>query len=121
MRYLEKYRKPLIKQYNIEAYRKAKAKKIENKQYDPADMIEGFGRYKDGFEVPQELIDLTLERAKEAKIQYTDSMLQVTMPVLRIQLKALLARDLWDMNEYFQIVNPSLEIYRQGLKAIKEE
>ncbi len=121
LRYLEKYRKQLIKQYNIEAYRKAKAKKIENKQYDPADMIEGFGRYKDGFEVPQELIDLTLERAKEAKIQYTDSMLQATMPVLRIQLKALLARDLWDMNEYFQIVNPSLEIYRQGLKAIKEE
>ncbi len=121
LRYLEKYRKQLIKQYNIEAYRKAKAKKIENKQYNPADMIEGFKRYKDGFEVPQELIDLTLERAKEAKIQYTDSMLQVTMPVLRIQLKALLARDLWDMNEYFQIVNPSLEIYRQGLKAIKEE
>ncbi len=121
LRYLEKYRKQLIKQYNIEAYRKAKAKKIENKQYNPADMIEGFGRYKDGFEVPQELIDLTLERAKEAKIQYTDSMLQATMPVLRIQLKALLARDLWDMNEYFQIVNPSLEIYRQGLKAIKEE
>lgn len=121
LRYLEKYRKPLIKQYNIEAYRKAKAKKIENKQYNPADMIEGFGRYKDGFEVPQELIDLTLERAKEAKIQYTDSILQATMPVLRIQLKALLARDLWDMNEYFQIVNPSLEIYRQGLKAIKEE
>lgn len=121
LRYLEKYRKQLIKKYNIDAYRKAKAKKIENKQYDPADMIEGFGRYKDGFEVPQELIDLTLERAKEAKIQYTDSMLQATMPVLRIQLKALLARDLWDMNEYFQIVNPSLEIYRQGLKAIKEE
>ena len=121
LRYLEKYRKQLIKKYNIDAYRKAKAKKIENKQYNPADMIEGFGRYKDGFDVPQELIDLTLERAKEAKIQYTDSMLQATMPVLRIQLKALLARDLWDMNEYFQIVNPSLEIYRQGLKAIKEE
>lgn len=121
LRYLEKYRKPLIKQYNIEAYRKAKAKKIENKQYNPADMIEGFKRYKEGFEVPQELIDLTLERAKEAKIQYTDSMLQATMPVLRIQLKALLARDLWDMNEYFQIINPSFEIYRQGLKAIKEE
>lgn len=121
LRYLDKYRKPLVKQYNIEAYRKAKAKKLENKQYNPADLIEGFGRYKDGFEVPQELIDLTLERAEEAKIQYTDSMLQATMPVLRIQLKALLARDLWDMNEYFQIVNPSLEIYRQGLKAIKEE
>ncbi len=121
LKYLEKYRKPLIKQYNIEAYRKAKAKRFENKQYDPKDLTEGFKRYETDFSVPQEMIDILLEKAKESKIQYTDSMLQATMPVLRIQLKALLARDLWDMNEYFQILNPSLEIYQHGLKAIKEE
>lgn len=121
LKYLEKYRKPLIKQYNIESYRKAKAKRFENKQYDPKDLTEGFRKYKSDFVVPQEMIDILLEKAKESKIQYTDSMLQATMPVLRIQLKALLARDLWDMNEYFQILNPSLEIYRHGLKAIKEE
>ncbi len=121
LKYLEKYRKPLIKQYNIEAYRKAKAKRFENKQYDPKDLTEGFKRYEADFSVPQEMIDILLEKAKESKIQYTDSMLQATMPVLRIQLKALLARDLWDMNEYFQILNPSLEIYQHGLKAIKEE
>lgn len=121
LKYLEKYRKPLIKQYNIEAYRKAKAKRFENKQYDPKDLTEGFKRYETDFYVPQEMIDILLEKAKESKIQYTDSMLQATMPVLRIQLKALLARDLWDMNEYFQILNPSLEIYQHGLKAIKEE
>ena len=121
LKYLEKYRKPLIKQYNIESYRKAKAKRFENKQYDPKDLTEGFRKYKSDFEVPQEMIDILLEKAKESKIQYTDSMLQATMPVLRIQLKALLARDLWDMNEYFQILTPSLEIYRHGLKAIKEE
>ena len=121
LKYLEKYRKPLIKQYNIETYRKAKAKRFENKQYDPKDLTEGFKRYEADFYVPQEMIDILLEKAKESKIQYTDSMLQATMPVLRIQLKALLARDLWDMNEYFQILNPSLEIYQHGLKAIKEE
>lgn len=121
LKYLEIHRKAFIKQYNIEAYRKAKAKRFENKQYDPKDLTEGFKRYETEFSVPQEMIDILLEKAKESKIEYTDSMLQATMPVLRIQLKALLARDLWDMNEYFQILNPSLEIYRHGLKAIKEE
>ncbi len=121
LKYLEKYRKPLIKQYNIEAYRKAKSNRFENKQYEANDLTEGFKRYQSEFVVPQEMLDILLEKAKEAKITYTDSMLQATMPVLRIQLKALLARDLWDMNEYFQILNPSLEIYQQGLKAIKEE
>ena len=36
-------------------------------------------------------------------------------------LKAFLARDLWDMSEYFQVVNPINSIYTEGLKALKEE
>ena len=121
LKYLEKNRKSFIKKYNIEAYRKAKANRFEGKQYVASDLTDGFKRFQSEFFVPQEMIDMLLDKAKEAKIQYTDSMLQATMPSLRIQLKALLARDLWDMNEYFQIINPSLEIYRQGMKAIKEE
>ena len=121
LKYLEKNRKSFIKKYNIEAYRKAKANRFEGKQYVASDLTDGFKRFQSEFFVPQEMIDMLLDKAKEAKIQYTDSMLQATMPSLRIQLKALLARDLWDMSEYFQIINPSLEIYRQGLKAIKEE
>ena len=43
--------------------------------------------------------------------------------MIKLQLKGLLARDLWDMSEYSQILNPSSEIYKAGLKAIgiKEE
>ena len=121
LKYLEKHRKSLIKEYGIEKYRSAKAKKLENKTYAPADLTEGFMRFKKNFEVPEEMLGILLEKAKEAKIQYSDSMLEATMPSLKVQLKALLARDLWDMNEYFQIFNPSNEIYKEGLRAIKEE
>ena len=77
---------------------------------------EGFQRFKNEFEVPSELIDILLERAKEAKIEYTDSMLQASLPLIKVQLKALLARDLWDLSEYYQIMNPTTEIYRKGLE-----
>ena len=43
------------------------------------------------------------------------------MPYLRLQLKALVARDLWDMSEYFQIINSTNEIYQRGLEAIKDD
>ena len=67
------------------------------------------------------MMDMLIAKAKEEKIEYTDSAFQATLPLLRVQMKALVARDLWDMSEYFEIINPTTEIYKQGLKAIKDE
>lgn len=36
-------------------------------------------------------------------------------------MKALVARDLFSSSEYYEIINPISEIYKQGLKAIKDE
>jgi carboxyl-terminal processing protease len=43
---------------------------------------------------------------------------QNTLPMLRLNLKALIARDLWDMNEYFQIWNESSEPVQQAVKLL---
>lgn len=119
LKYLDQNRKRLVKEYNIDVYRKQKAKESKGKDvvYDMSD----FNRYKTSFEVPKELIDIMLEKAKESKIEYNDSTLSESLPMIKIQLKALLARDLWDMNEYFQIINPINEIYIEGLKALNDE
>ncbi len=119
LKYLDLNRKRLVKEYNIDAYRKLKGKESKGKDvvYDMSD----FNRYKTSFEVPKELINIMLEKAKESKIEYNDSTLSESLPMIKIQLKALLARDLWDMNEYFQIINPINEIYIEGLKALNDE
>ena len=118
LKYLDKYRKSLIKEYNVNDFRKQLSLKQAKKSYDVNAILrnEGFQRFKNEFEVPSELIDILLERAKEAKIEYTDSMLQASLPLIKVQLKALLARDLWDLSEYYQIMNPTTEIYRKGLE-----
>ena len=118
LKYLDKYRKSLIKEYNVNDFRKQLSLKQAKKSYDVNAILrnEGFHRFKNEFEVPSELIDILLERAKEAKIEYTDSMLQASLPLIKVQLKALLARDLWDLSEYYQIMNPTTEIYRKGLE-----
>lgn len=121
MKYLDKHRKQFIKEYGIDAYRKQLQLTPGKKGYDASVIVknEGFQRFKDTFEVPQEMVDIMLERAKEAKIEYTDNALQESLPLVKIQLKALLARDLWDMSEYYQIMNPINEIYNKGLEALK--
>ena len=67
------------------------------------------------------MMDILLDKVKEAKIVYTDSTLQASMPLLKTQMKALVARDIWDMSEYYEIINPTSEIFKKGLQAIKDD
>ena len=119
LKFLDSHRKKFEKEYRIDEYRKAK--KRENKGKEVEYDMTHFDRFKESYEIPQELIDIVLEKAKEAKVVYNDSVLAASLPTIKLQLKALLARDLWDMSEYFQIINPLNEIYLKGLEAIKDE
>ena len=78
-----------------------------------------FEEFERGFEVPQSLIDNIIEEGKNQDIKpKDDDELQRTIPVLRYQLKALVARDLWDMNEYFRIFNEHSDIVKKGLETL---
>ena len=46
--------------------------------------------------------------------------LKLTLPRLATQVKALVARDIWDMDEYFQIVNETSDIVKKGLETIEK-
>jgi carboxyl-terminal processing protease len=69
--------------------------------------------------VPQSLVDDILAEGKKQKIEpKDDDELQRTLPYLRLQLKALIARDLWDMSEYYSVINEKSEIVLKALEVI---
>jgi carboxyl-terminal processing protease len=41
------------------------------------------------------------------------------MPLLLLQLKALIARDLWDMSEYYSIFNEDSDIVKKALELLQ--
>ena len=76
-----------------------------------------FQNFLNRFEVPQSLIDDILAEGKKQKVEPKDKAeLQRTLPYLRTQLKALVARDIWGMNEYFQIINKQNLILQKALE-----
>ena len=80
-----------------------------------------FDAYKTTFEVPQAVIDRMLEEAAKDGVKPKDEAeRQKTMPLLRLQLKALVARDLWDMDEYFSIVNEKSDIVMRALQLLQQ-
>ncbi|MBR1414256.1 MAG: S41 family peptidase [Prevotella sp.] len=79
-----------------------------------------FDRFKEKFETPQELLDSVVSAGEKQNVKpRSDEELQQTMPMLRLQLKALIARDLWDMSEYYAIINEDSEIVKKALELLQ--
>lgn len=78
-----------------------------------------FEDYLQRFEVPQSVIDGIMAEAEKQNIKpKDDEELQRTLPYLRLQLKALIARDLWEMNEYFTIMGETNDILQRALQLL---
>jgi len=80
--------------------------------------FEDFDRH---FTVPQELTDALIAAGKEAGVTYNDEEYKRSQSFIHTQLKALIARDLWDMNEYYRIMNRENESVQKALQLLKEE
>ena len=79
-----------------------------------------FEKFKSSFEMPKDVIDkLIADAAKDKVVPKNDDELKQTMPQLKLQLKALVARDLWDMSQYFDIINGSSHIVQKAIEIMK--
>lgn len=78
-----------------------------------------FAAFKQNYQVPQSLIDAILKEGEKQNVKPKDEAeLQKTLPYLRLQLKALIARDIWDMSEYFSIFNEENEMVKRALEVL---
>ncbi|MBR6320788.1 MAG: S41 family peptidase [Prevotella sp.] len=81
-----------------------------------------FGQFKQQFEVPQSLLDTILQEGEKLGVKPHDEAEQLkTLPLLRMQLKALIARDLWDMSEYYSIMNEDNDMVRRALELLSQK
>ena len=76
-----------------------------------------FADFNRRYEVPQSLIDEILAEGERQKATPKDSEeRERTVASLKTQLKALVARDLWDMSEYFQVINETNPIVQKAVQ-----
>lgn len=79
-----------------------------------------FADYKANYEVPQTLVDAIIAEGEKQGVKPRDEAeLEKTVPFLSMQLKALIARDLWDMSEYFSVFNEQSAMVKKALEVIQ--
>ena len=70
-----------------------------------------FDDFVKNYQVPQAMTDSIFAEARRMKLKpFSKEECEKTLPMLRLQLKALIARDIWDMNEYYRIMNEANHI-----------
>jgi carboxyl-terminal processing protease len=95
LHYVDQYRKQLQQQYT------------------------SFADFRQHFEIPQHVLDSIFAEGEKQNVRPKDEDERLkTLPFLRLQLKALVARDLWSMNEYFAIINQANNVYQRGLELL---
>ena len=78
-----------------------------------------FNKFLATYEVPSSLIEAIIAEGKKEKIEPKDEAeLVQTKKYLALQLKALVARDIWDMSQYFQVWNETNEIVQRAVKLL---
>ena len=74
------------------------------------------------YSVPESLLNTILKKAAEKEIRPKDEAdKKATLDQLAFTLKALVAYDLWDRNEYLRIINERDDIVQRALQIITSE
>lgn len=114
LRYAEKARKELLARYGKEPYPGGVNYVPEGKA-----VKKGFAAFAREYTVPQELLDGIFEEGKRQGITpKDDAEREKTETMVARQLKALVARDLWTMTEYFRIVNEDNDFIKCALERL---
>ncbi|MDR0796559.1 MAG: S41 family peptidase [Tannerella sp.] len=78
------------------------------------------GQFKANFNLSEELLQQLVTLATEEKIEYNEEQYIKAKPLITLHLKALIARDLFNMNEYFQVINDDNQSLKEALRIIND-
>ena len=91
---------------------------VDNHRKELKERWTSFDEFKQNYQIPKSLLDTIIAEGEKQNIRPKDEAeLQKTLPYLSLQLKALIARDLWDMSEYFSVFNESSEMVKKALEG----
>ena len=80
-----------------------------------------FSLFKRDYQVPDEVVEELVAFAERKNLSRDEAALKISLPLMRVQMKALIARVLFDAGAYVQLMNEWNDpAYNMALEVIKE-
>ncbi len=80
-----------------------------------------FNSFDSGFKVTHEMLKQLRDDAEKEKIKIDDEQFKQSESLISLQIKALVARDLFDISDYFRVINTENESYMKALELIHDD
>ena len=81
--------------------------------------FKSFDEYNKGFEIGPDVMKIFHDKAKDAKVEYDEEQYQQCLPIFRTQLKATIARLVWGMNAYYQVIQDLDETIQRAVEYME--
>lgn len=78
-----------------------------------------FERFLKHYTVDESILCNLLEKAGEENIEFNEEQYERSKPLISLQLKALIARDIWSTNEYYRIMDADNQSLQEALKLLE--
>jgi carboxyl-terminal processing protease len=92
---------------------------VDKNRTDLKKKYTSFDKFRKEFEVNEDLMNRLISAAEKEKIKVDSSQYTISKPLIKLQLKALVARDLWEMNEYYQIMDADNESLQKAVEILQ--
>ena len=79
-----------------------------------------FDRFNREFQISPAILKELRVLGEKLGAKYKEDEYKVSLPLIKTQMKALIARDLWDMSEYFQVVNEMNHSVQKAVELLSE-
>ena len=71
------------------------------------------------FNLSDSMMKQLIAEGKKEGVTFHEEQYKKSEPLIKLQLKALIARDLWDMNEYYHTINAINESVKKAIELLK--
>ncbi len=80
-----------------------------------------FKSFKDSFVVDDKMIEDLIKEGEKEKIDSDVKTLEASLIHLKLQLRALIARNIWSVNEYFELINTNSNEFKKALEILSSD
>lgn len=79
-----------------------------------------FDKFNDSFVVSDAMLEEIVKLGEERGVPRDEKLFVPIIPAMKMQIKALIARDIWDMNEMYKVINDDNKILQEAVKALND-
>jgi carboxyl-terminal processing protease len=93
---------------------------VDNNREELKRQYPDFNRYKNSFVVNDQMMDQFVSYGEDDGVPVNKKEMEKSLGLITIQIKALIARDLWNMSEYYEIINNRDNDFLKAMEIISD-